>query len=43
MHVKLEQLKADTAVLKEVQGMLLRSGRCQPADLPHIYAHYESD
>ena len=43
MHVRLEQLKADTALLKDLQGMLLRSGRCQASDLPHLYANYESD
>lgn len=43
MHVRLEQLKADTGLLKELQSMLLRSGRCQPSDLPYLYADYESD
>ena len=43
MHVRLEQLKGDTALLKEVQAMLLRSGRCQASELPQVYAHYESD
>ena len=43
MHVKLEQLVGDVVLLKDLQTMLLRSGRTGPSDLPRLYADYESD
>ena len=36
MHVRLEELAADTQLLREIQGLLLHSGRCQPGELPKL-------